>query len=99
MLASRNRPNKKWTDEEIERLLTGLMKFGLSSWTDIAHRWRFEDRTTVDLKDKWRNLVRAPPPLFPCPALLGRLQMIPQGPASWRKRSLMRWLVLVAAIY
>ena len=57
VLAGRNRPNKKWTDEEIERLLTGLMKFGLSSWTDIAHRWRFEDRTTVDLKDKWRNLV------------------------------------------
>ena len=79
MLASRNRPNKKWTDEEIERLLTGLMKFGLSSWTDIAHRWRFEDRTTVDLKDKWRNLVRAPPlPHLrqPCPLAPGSFDPI-----------------------
>ena len=35
------------------------MKFGTSSWTKIAERWKFEDRTTVDLKDKWRNLVRS----------------------------------------
>ena len=53
----RNRRNKRWSDEEIEHLLLGLMKYGLSSWTTICQRWNFEDRTTVDLKDKWRNLV------------------------------------------
>lgn len=51
------RRNRKWSDEEIEYLLLGLMKYGLSSWTTIAQTWQFQGRTTVDLKDKWRNLV------------------------------------------
>ncbi len=44
----------------------GLMTFGTSAWTAIAERWQFCDRTTIDLKDKWRNLVRPDPRALAC---------------------------------
>lgn len=41
-------------------LKNGCRQFGVGSWSKIlAYHWdRFNNRTQVDLKDKWRNLVR-----------------------------------------
>lgn len=41
-------------------LKDGCRQFGVGSWSKIlAYHWdRFNNRTQVDLKDKWRNLVR-----------------------------------------
>ncbi|CAA7032341.1 unnamed protein product [Microthlaspi erraticum] len=53
------RPKKFWTPEEVEALREGVKDFG-KSWKDIknANPAVFAERTEVDLKDKWRNLVR-----------------------------------------
>jgi len=51
---------KKYSEEEVDRLLDGIMKFGLGHWADILveNRDIFKDRTSVDLKDKWRNIKK-----------------------------------------
>jgi hypothetical protein len=38
--------------------LQGIRKYGTGKWKEIAldESYSFHDRTTVDLKDKWRNL-------------------------------------------
>ncbi|CDY43862.1 BnaC09g33810D [Brassica napus] len=53
------RPKKFWTPEEVEALRAGVKEYG-KSWKDIknANPAVFAERTEVDLKDKWRNLVR-----------------------------------------
>ncbi|VVB16444.1 unnamed protein product [Arabis nemorensis] len=53
------RPKKFWTPEEVEALREGVKEYG-KSWKDIknANPAVFAERTEVDLKDKWRNLVR-----------------------------------------
>ncbi|KFK27363.1 hypothetical protein AALP_AA8G373200 [Arabis alpina] len=53
------RPKKFWTPEEVEGLREGVKEYG-RSWKDIknANPTVFAERTEVDLKDKWRNLVR-----------------------------------------
>ncbi|KAF3565044.1 hypothetical protein DY000_02017781 [Brassica cretica] len=53
------RPKKFWTPEEVEALRAGVKVYG-KSWKDIknANPAVFAERTEVDLKDKWRNLVR-----------------------------------------
>nr|ACN36483.1 unknown [Zea mays] len=49
---------KKWSKIEIETLLEGVDKYGIGNWKDIklAYPGVFEERSTVDLKDKFRNL-------------------------------------------
>jgi len=52
------RPKKFWKPEEVEALREGVKEYG-KSWKDIknGNPTVFAERTEVDLKDKWRNLV------------------------------------------
>ncbi|KAJ0765376.1 putative transcription factor MYB-related family [Helianthus annuus] len=56
----RQRKKKRWTPLEEDTLRTGVQKYGKGNWKLILSMYRdiFEDRTEVDLKDKWRNLTR-----------------------------------------
>lgn len=49
-----------WTDREIMCLKKGVQEDGLrGQWAEILARYPFQDcRTSVDLKDKWRNLEK-----------------------------------------
>jgi len=51
------RRRKKWTDEEVERLKDGVKRWGKGDWTNVKRDFfASSERTTVDLKDKWRGL-------------------------------------------
>ncbi len=54
---SRRTP-RRWTEQEVENLKKGHARFGHGSWAKIRANYKFNDRTSVDLKDKWRNLQR-----------------------------------------
>ncbi|KAJ0628893.1 putative transcription factor MYB-HB-like family [Helianthus annuus] len=56
----RQRKKKRWSPLEEDTLRTGVQKYGKGNWKLILSMYRdiFEDRTEVDLKDKWRNLTR-----------------------------------------
>ncbi|XP_020093223.1 uncharacterized protein LOC109713512 isoform X3 [Ananas comosus] len=51
---------KKWSSLEEETLRKSVERHGVGNWKFIkqCHPSIFKDRTEVDLKDKWRNLVR-----------------------------------------
>jgi len=51
-----SRIRRKWTEEEEERLLMGIAKYKIGNWKLIKEEFHFPDRTSSDLKDKWRNL-------------------------------------------
>lgn len=53
-----SRRRKKWTDEETEQLLQGVARYGIGSWKRILSHpdYRFNNRTAVDLKDRYSNL-------------------------------------------
>lgn len=40
-------------------LASGVLKYGKGKWAEILATYDFGDRTSVDLKDKWRNLEKA----------------------------------------
>lgn len=50
----------KWTREESELVVEGVARYGYGLWAKIQNEL-FADskRTSVDVKDKWRNLVKA----------------------------------------
>ncbi|CAA7056613.1 unnamed protein product [Microthlaspi erraticum] len=54
----------KWTAEEEETLLAGVRKHGPGKWKNILRDPDFaeqlQNRSNIDLKDKWRNLSVAP---------------------------------------
>ncbi len=50
---------RKWTQEEIEQLESGVEEFGEGQWAKILLSRDFNDRTSIDLKDKWRNMKKA----------------------------------------
>lgn len=50
---SKRRP---WTREEVANILEGCAKFGVGKWKEILAAYPFNERTPVDLKDKFRNL-------------------------------------------
>lgn len=57
----RTRPNIRWSEEETALLVDNVIVRGTGSWADILaqHRGSFDrSRSSVDLKDKWRNLVK-----------------------------------------
>ncbi|KAL5565747.1 hypothetical protein UlMin_028911 [Ulmus minor] len=59
--SSRRKRHISWTSEEVVKLVEGVSKCGVGRWTEIK-RLLFSSashRTSVDLKDKWRNLLRA----------------------------------------
>uniref|UniRef100_M0X439 Uncharacterized protein n=1 Tax=Hordeum vulgare subsp. vulgare TaxID=112509 RepID=M0X439_HORVV len=53
--------HRAWTLSEVLKLVDGVAQFGPGKWSEIR-RLSFASysyRTSVDLKDKWRNLIRA----------------------------------------
>ncbi|XP_004294731.1 PREDICTED: uncharacterized protein LOC101296074 [Fragaria vesca subsp. vesca] len=57
---SKRRKVKRWSLQEEDTLRTGVQEYGIGHWKLIldAYRDAFEERTEVDLKDKWRNMTR-----------------------------------------
>lgn len=50
----------RWTQEEVDNLIEGVQEYGKGSWAEILAAFEFNDcRTSVNLKDKWRNLEKA----------------------------------------
>ncbi|XP_031381872.1 uncharacterized protein LOC116196340 isoform X1 [Punica granatum] len=57
----RRKHQRMWTVGEVTKLVDGICEFGVGHWTDIK-RLSFAAtayRTPIDLRDKWRNLLRA----------------------------------------
>ena len=56
----RSKHHNPWTLEEAVALVDGVAKCGGGKWADIKKLGfpAIEHRTAVDLKDKWRNLLR-----------------------------------------
>lgn len=58
---SRRKHHNYWSTSEVVNLVEGVSMFGPGRWTEIK-KLMFNSspsRTSVDLKDKWRNLIRA----------------------------------------
>eukprot|EP00252_Welwitschia_mirabilis_P003946 TRINITY_DN1402_c0_g2_i1.p1 TRINITY_DN1402_c0_g2~~TRINITY_DN1402_c0_g2_i1.p1 ORF type:complete len:727 (-),score=163.35 TRINITY_DN1402_c0_g2_i1:409-2589(-) len=58
---TRRKHHRAWTLGEVMKLVEGVSKCGAGRWSEIK-RLAFSahgHRTSVDLKDKWRNLLRA----------------------------------------
>ncbi|XP_063948715.1 uncharacterized protein LOC108217251 isoform X2 [Daucus carota subsp. sativus] len=56
-----SRKHKVWTIAEVRDLIDGVSQYGVGKWTEIK-KLLFSSsahRTPVDLKDKWRNLIKA----------------------------------------
>ncbi|PON60344.1 GAMYB transcription factor [Parasponia andersonii] len=57
----RRKHQRMWTISEVNKLVDGISEYGVGRWTDIK-RLLFTSsayRTPIDLRDKWRNLLRA----------------------------------------
>ncbi|XP_015870560.3 uncharacterized protein LOC107407763 isoform X1 [Ziziphus jujuba] len=57
----RRKHQRMWTLTEVMNLVDGISEYGVGRWTDIK-RLLFAAsayRTPIDLRDKWRNLLRA----------------------------------------
>ena len=55
------RPRKRWTEAETETLKNAVNKYG-KHWSMIQKKFpifKQNNRTQVDIKDKWRNLTRS----------------------------------------
>ncbi|PIA52866.1 hypothetical protein AQUCO_01000618v1 [Aquilegia coerulea] len=54
------RKRKKWSSLEEETLIDAVKEYGRGNWKRILDNYSeiFEERTMVDLKDKWRNMTR-----------------------------------------
>lgn len=58
-MCAQRRKTKKWTRFEEENIIKGIGEFGEGNWKDILLAYEFQSgRTTVDIKDKWRNMAR-----------------------------------------
>ncbi|XP_058078246.1 uncharacterized protein LOC131226654 isoform X2 [Magnolia sinica] len=58
---TRRKHHRAWTINEVMKLVDGVSRYGAGRWSEIK-RLAFASytyRTSVDLKDKWRNLLRA----------------------------------------
>nr|QSD99718.1 MYB family transcription factor [Melilotus albus] len=57
----RRKNQRMWTTAEVMKLIDGISEYGVGRWTDIQ-RILFSSegyRTPTDVRDKWRNLLRA----------------------------------------
>nr|XP_034899953.1 uncharacterized protein LOC118037906 isoform X1 [Populus alba]XP_034899954.1 uncharacterized protein LOC118037906 isoform X1 [Populus alba] len=57
----RRKHHRAWTLSEVTKLVEGVSRYGAGRWSEIK-RLAFASysyRTSVDLKDKWRNLLKA----------------------------------------
>ncbi|XP_039002313.1 uncharacterized protein LOC120128748 isoform X2 [Hibiscus syriacus] len=60
-VCDRRKHQRMWTLAEVIKLVDGIAQYGVGRWTDIK-RLLFASsahRTPVDLRDKWRNLLRS----------------------------------------
>lgn len=59
-LGQHRRKNGRWTQEETQLLIELTNKYGKGKWKKIVQEGgeMFQNRTAVDLKDKWRNLEK-----------------------------------------
>ena len=50
----------EWTTEEEESIISGVEKFGIGRWAEIRDEYKnvFQNRSSVDIKDKYRNLQK-----------------------------------------
>ncbi|ONK65540.1 uncharacterized protein A4U43_C07F38150 [Asparagus officinalis] len=57
---SGRRKKKWWTEEEEHTLRKGVKKYGVGKWALIKESYPdiLEERSSGDLKDKWRNITR-----------------------------------------
>jgi len=57
------RARKRWTDEETHDLLAGVKKHGVGKWKQILEdeSFSFHERSSVDLKDRYRVCVKDDP--------------------------------------
>ncbi|XP_055825678.1 uncharacterized protein LOC129894159 isoform X2 [Solanum dulcamara] len=58
---TRRKHHRPWTINEVVKLVEGVARYGAGRWSEIK-RVAFAScpyRTSVDLKDKWRNLLKA----------------------------------------
>ncbi|XP_068662706.1 uncharacterized protein [Aristolochia californica] len=58
---TRRKHHRAWSLSEVVKLVEGVSRYGAGRWSEIK-RLAFASysyRTSVDLKDKWRNLLRA----------------------------------------
>ncbi|CAN1141878.1 Single myb histone 5 [Linum perenne] len=60
---TRRRRKRKWSSEEEAALKNSIKEFGAGFWKEIlnSRRDEFNERTEVDLKDKWRNMSKHVP--------------------------------------
>uniref|UniRef100_A0A671NF90 Telomeric repeat-binding factor n=2 Tax=Sinocyclocheilus anshuiensis TaxID=1608454 RepID=A0A671NF90_9TELE len=49
---------RKWTAEEDRKLKAGVRKYGEGKWRMILNDFEFDNRTGVNLKDRWRILKK-----------------------------------------
>ncbi|GAB5357525.1 hypothetical protein AAMO2058_000381900 [Amorphochlora amoebiformis] len=56
-----------WTTCEETHLRLGVREFGVGKWAKILQKYTsiFKNRTSVDLKDKWRNISKKNPERLP----------------------------------
>ncbi|KAK8315528.1 hypothetical protein V6Z11_D01G247400 [Gossypium hirsutum] len=57
----RRKHQRMWTLAEVIKLVDGIAQYGVGRWTDIKKLLFASSayRTPVDLRDKWRNLLRS----------------------------------------
>jgi hypothetical protein len=78
----RSKHHNPWALEEAEALVDGVQRCGGGKWADIKKLGfpAIEHRTAVDLKDKWRNLLRiAMLPHQPAKSAGDKKREIPSG--------------------
>ncbi|KAH9320971.1 hypothetical protein KI387_015610, partial [Taxus chinensis] len=58
---TRRKHHRAWTLGEVMKLVEGVSRCGPGRWSEIKRLAfsAYQHRTSVDLKDKWRNLIRA----------------------------------------
>lgn len=49
---------QKWTDEESEWVKKGVARYGEGRWGKIKNAFPFKDRTAVNIKDRWRTMLK-----------------------------------------